>query len=209
MRESRRPLWRSSTGSRAHTPRPAPERREAHDAGAFPGSRSTDCDHMASVARLSQDGEERGALLRYRAEPDRSSLAQIGLMLEHGGHAGTVVELTESAAVVVVGALDCRCPSARKCGCRDHRGSSCRPQRVRRYSDPAEKYETALREWRSEAAKQASVPAYVVLNDGELAGIAARRPTTMAELARCKGIGPTRLERWGDELLSALDGADV
>jgi superfamily II DNA helicase RecQ len=52
------------------------------------------------------------------------------------------------------------------------------------------------------------VPAYVVLNDSELVGIAARRPTTLAELARCKGMGPIRLERWGDELLAVLNGVD-
>jgi len=73
---------------------------------------------------------------------------------------------------------------------------------------PTEKYESALRVWRSEAAKQAAVPAYVVLNDSELVGIASSRPKTLAELARCKGVGPVRLERWGDELLAALDGAE-
>jgi superfamily II DNA helicase RecQ len=51
------------------------------------------------------------------------------------------------------------------------------------------------------------VPAYVVLNDSELAGIALARPRTLHELARCKGIGPVRLERWGDELLAVLEGA--
>jgi superfamily II DNA helicase RecQ len=54
---------------------------------------------------------------------------------------------------------------------------------------PTEKYESALRVWRSEAAKQAAVPAYVVLNDSELVGIASSRPKTLAELARCKGVG--------------------
>jgi ATP-dependent DNA helicase RecQ len=52
------------------------------------------------------------------------------------------------------------------------------------------------------------VPAYVVLNDAELVGIATSRPNTLAELARCKGVGPVRLERWGDEILATLDGAD-
>ena len=47
-----------------------------------------------------------------------------------------------------------------------------------------------------------------MLNDAELVGIATSRPNTLAELARCKGVGPIRLERWGDELLAALDGAD-
>jgi ATP-dependent DNA helicase RecQ len=62
-----------------------------------------------------------------------------------------------------------------------------------------------LRAWRADAAKRAAVPAYVVLNDSELTGIAADKPTTLAELALCKGIGPARLERWGDELLAALN----
>ncbi len=74
--------------------------------------------------------------------------------------------------------------------------------------DSAQAYEGALREWRSEASKRATVPAYVVLNDSELVGIAARRPATLAELARCKGMGPVRLERWGDELLSILNAVD-
>jgi superfamily II DNA helicase RecQ len=74
---------------------------------------------------------------------------------------------------------------------------------------PALACEAALREWRSEAAKRATVPAYVVLNDSELVGIAGRRPTTLAELARCKGMGPIRLERWGDELLSVLSTVDT
>jgi ribonuclease D len=47
-----------------------------------------------------------------------------------------------------------------------------------------------------------------VLNDSELVGIATSRPSTLAELAKCKGVGPVRLERWGDELLAALDAAE-
>ena len=66
----------------------------------------------------------------------------------------------------------------------------------------------ALREWRSEARSERRCPAYVVLNDSELVGIAGRRPATLAELARCKGMGPIRLERWGDELLSILNAVD-
>ncbi len=64
----------------------------------------------------------------------------------------------------------------------------------------------ALRAWRREVARAAGLPAYVVLNDGELDGIASRRPTTMAELAACRGMGPIRLERWGDEILAVLAG---
>ena len=67
--------------------------------------------------------------------------------------------------------------------------------------------EVALRAWRSSVARKDGVPAYVVLNDKELVGIAEREPATLADLGRCQGMGPIRLERWGDEILAVLDGA--
>jgi DNA helicase-2/ATP-dependent DNA helicase PcrA len=67
--------------------------------------------------------------------------------------------------------------------------------------------EVALRAWRSSVARAEGVPAYVVLNDKELIGIAERNPGSLAELGRCRGMGPIRLERWGDEILAVLEGA--
>jgi ATP-dependent DNA helicase RecQ len=49
----------------------------------------------------------------------------------------------------------------------------------------------------------------VILSDRELVGIAERRPATLRELSRCPGIGPIRLDRWGDEMISVLDGAST
>ena len=45
----------------------------------------------------------------------------------------------------------------------------------------------------------------MVLNDANLRGVALARPTTAAELHACDGIGPTKLERYGDEILAVLD----
>jgi len=56
-------------------------------------------------------------------------------------------------------------------------------------------------------AKKDGVPAYVVLTDKDLVGIASEHPTTLAALAGCRGIGPLRLERWGDEILAVLEAA--
>jgi DNA helicase-2/ATP-dependent DNA helicase PcrA len=67
--------------------------------------------------------------------------------------------------------------------------------------------EVALRAWRSTVSRKDGVPAYVVLNDKELVGIAERNPLTLADLGRCRGMGPIRLERWGDEILAVLEGA--
>lgn len=65
----------------------------------------------------------------------------------------------------------------------------------------------ALRTWRREVAARDAVPAYVVLSDADLRGVAARRPCTLVELRQCRGFGPTRLERYGDELLAVVEAA--
>jgi superfamily II DNA helicase RecQ len=62
---------------------------------------------------------------------------------------------------------------------------------------------SALRAWRAERAKVDEVPAYVVFPNTTLAEIADRRPRTLAELARIPGVGPTKLERYGEDVLAA------
>jgi ATP-dependent DNA helicase RecQ len=61
-----------------------------------------------------------------------------------------------------------------------------------------------LRAWRTSRAREDGVPAYVVLHDATLDELAARRPRSEGELAAVKGLGPTKLERYGDELLELL-----
>lgn len=65
----------------------------------------------------------------------------------------------------------------------------------------------ALRRWRKEAASGAGVPAYRVLHDSHLVSIASEQPQDLAELARCRGMGVTKLDRWGDEILSVVEEA--
>ncbi|HTL85073.1 MAG TPA: HRDC domain-containing protein [Acidimicrobiia bacterium] len=40
--------------------------------------------------------------------------------------------------------------------------------------------------------------------DAHLAGIATQAPTTLEELAGCTVIGPTKLERYGDEIIAVI-----
>jgi ATP-dependent DNA helicase RecQ len=61
-----------------------------------------------------------------------------------------------------------------------------------------------LRAWRTRRAREDAVPAYVVLHDTTLDELAARRPRSQGELAAVKGLGPTKLERYGGELLALL-----
>jgi len=61
-----------------------------------------------------------------------------------------------------------------------------------------------LRAWRAETARAASVPAYVVFPDATLVGIAASRPSSVAGLSAVSGVGATKLERYGEEVLALV-----
>ena len=65
----------------------------------------------------------------------------------------------------------------------------------------------ALRAWRSDVARQRGVPAYVVLHDSTIDGIAASRPTTLSELRGIAGIGDKKLEHYGDELIALVQAS--
>lgn len=71
-------------------------------------------------------------------------------------------------------------------------------------SPVAEAAGAQLRAWRLERSKADAVPAFVVLSDKHLDGIAERHPTSLAELRACPGIGPAKLESYGDEILEVL-----
>ena len=62
----------------------------------------------------------------------------------------------------------------------------------------------ALREWRTEVARADAVPPYVVFNDATLTAIAERQPCDERELLAVKGVGPSKLERFGDDVLTIV-----
>ena len=66
----------------------------------------------------------------------------------------------------------------------------------------------ALAAWRKERAKAESVPAYVVFHNTTLAAIAGAKPRSINELASVPGIGPTKIERYGDDVLAVVAGGD-
>ncbi len=63
-----------------------------------------------------------------------------------------------------------------------------------------------LRTWRGEQAKAASVPAYVVFTDATLTALAELRPTTERALLSVSGIGKTKLDRYGADVLALCAG---
>jgi hypothetical protein len=63
----------------------------------------------------------------------------------------------------------------------------------------------ALKAWRTRTAAATNSPAYLVFNNATLETIAARKPTTERELVAVPGVGPTKLDRYGDDLLELVD----
>jgi DNA helicase-2/ATP-dependent DNA helicase PcrA len=61
-----------------------------------------------------------------------------------------------------------------------------------------------LRAWRKERADAESVPAFVVFTDATLQLIAEQRPTSPAALLRISGVGPAKLERYGEGVLEVV-----
>lgn len=65
----------------------------------------------------------------------------------------------------------------------------------------------ALRDWRSAEAKTQGVPPYLIFHDATLREIAAVRPASLDELAQVKGVGASKLARYGAGVLAVLRGA--
>jgi DNA helicase-2/ATP-dependent DNA helicase PcrA len=61
-----------------------------------------------------------------------------------------------------------------------------------------------LRAWRKQRADTESVPAYVVFTDATLEALAEVRPTTREAMLRINGIGPSKLEKYADDVLAIL-----
>ena len=59
----------------------------------------------------------------------------------------------------------------------------------------------SLKEWRRERSAKDKVPAFVIFHDSVLMEISSARPRTLAALSRIKGIGESKMNRYGEELL--------
>jgi DNA helicase-2/ATP-dependent DNA helicase PcrA len=92
----------------------------------------------------------------------------------------------------------------RSAGARAPRGSKGAPGSVLDLGPEAAIVFEALRAWRLERARTDAVPPYVIFHDSTLAGVGARRPRSLADLAAIPGIGPTKLDRYGEELISIV-----
>jgi DNA helicase-2/ATP-dependent DNA helicase PcrA len=71
-------------------------------------------------------------------------------------------------------------------------------------AEPDDPLYTVLKKWRLETAKAEERPAYVIFHNSTLAEIVRRGPRSREELAAVPGVGPAKLDRYGDEVLAVL-----
>ncbi|MFV0425911.1 MAG: ATP-dependent DNA helicase UvrD2 [Beutenbergiaceae bacterium] len=65
-----------------------------------------------------------------------------------------------------------------------------------------------LRTWRSQVAGAIDKPTFTVLHDSTLLAIATARPRELRQLAILRGIGPTKIEAYGAQILAVVRGED-
>ena len=70
--------------------------------------------------------------------------------------------------------------------------------------EPDDPLYAVLKKWRLEQAKVEERPAYVIFHNSTLAEIVRRGPRSRQELAEVPGVGPAKLERYGDDVLAVL-----
>ncbi len=84
-------------------------------------------------------------------------------------------------------------------------------QKLRRHTGCPATYDPRtldlLIEWRRQVAAEQSVPAYVVFTDATLVAAAEAAPKTREGLLQVPGIGRTKLDRYGDDVMAILDAA--
>ena len=195
-REAPSPFVAELDGERPHTP--LRSRRTAASA--------------AEVKNVPRAARTRGAR-RNRVKTsaptrrDPAVTAAIGVELEVGGQRGSVVELRAGGVLMQVGSVRVHVAYGTVVRAGARLVSLVAPEEGSELSPTARAIEQALREWRSATAKADKVPAYVVLNDADLRGVAERAPGSLAELLECRGMGPLRLERYGDDILAVVEAA--
>lgn len=63
----------------------------------------------------------------------------------------------------------------------------------------------ALRQWRRDEAREQEIPPYLIFHDAVLKDIAEEQPDTIDRLGSIRGVGRSKLERYGDAVLAVIE----
>ena len=61
-----------------------------------------------------------------------------------------------------------------------------------------------LRVWRRQEAAERGLPPYVIFHDSTLAAIAEAAPSSLPALRQIPGVGPLKMQRYGEKILAIV-----
>jgi ATP-dependent DNA helicase RecQ len=121
------------------------------------------------------------------------------------GQAFNTLKLTEGSRAVLKGEtpVQLRESISLPADARRRKGGSAKtaPAVAAGLTDAGQQRFTALKAWRAEVARSHNLPAYVIFHDATLAAIAAMAPASLSDLQGISGIGASKLEKYGEEVL--------
>lgn len=133
-------------------------------------------------------------------------IAVEGLVLVDQGHEWVVTELEPEAAVARCGDAVRRFPLGSKVETQGRQRGRLGPRPGGVEPSSALAFDL-LRQFRDRARN--GKPAYTVFDDKTLAGISASLPTSLDELSRVRGVGPAKLDQYGDSVLAVVADASA
>lgn len=64
-----------------------------------------------------------------------------------------------------------------------------------------------LKDWRSDKAREYQLPPYIIFHNTHLMLIARRKPSTLEDLEHVSGIGRSKIDKYGAEIIEVLENA--
>ena len=64
-----------------------------------------------------------------------------------------------------------------------------------------------LKNWRSEKAREFQLPSYVIFHNAHLMSIAKHKPNNLEDLQQINGLGKSKIEKYGPEIIEVLENA--
>jgi ATP-dependent DNA helicase RecQ len=170
----------------------------------------------ADTAKVRQFGHDRLSTYGIGSDLDakqwRSVFRQLvaaGLLQpDHEGHGALLLTADSSAVLKGQRSVTLRSdpPKAAKRRSRDDRPGAASAAAEDLSPQALERFE-ALRGWRAGIAREQGVPAYVIFHDSTLRQVALAEPDDLDALAQVSGVGASKLERYGQAVLDALETA--
>ena len=164
-----------------------------------------------STEKVTQRGHERLSTFGIGAELTEVQLRGVLRQLIAIGavavdaEAFNTLQLTDASRAVLKGEVAVRLrQSVSSPGQRKSKRSTAATQAPASLDAGGQSRYLALKAWRAEVAREHNLPAYVIFHDATLLAIAERAPRSLDELQGISGIGATKLDAYGPEVLRAV-----